>query len=87
MKHILFLALVLLAGCNSRKPVIDVQTVEVPVLRVERCLDKKDIPARPGPLPKRPSSVSVAVDILLGKVRNWELYGDKADASMQACAR
>jgi hypothetical protein len=81
-------ALVLLAGCATPKtPGIEVRTVETVVTRVEKCIAEADIPSRPRALPKRPSKdARVLADLLLAKVRSWELYGDKVDPVLKGCA-
>lgn len=85
MKRIVVLAL-LLAGCAHKQPGIEVNTVEVPVIRVEKCLAAGDIPKRPADLPKRPANISSALDVAVAKVLEWMSYGAKADAVMRGCA-
>lgn len=86
MKRVALVPVLLLAACAHSEPAVDVRTVEVPVIRVDKCVATKDIPARPAPLPKRPKSISAAVDLLLAKVRSWELWGDKVDPLLRGCA-
>ena len=81
------IAAALLAGCAGKAPpAVEVRTVEVPVVRVEKCIAKRDIPTKPGPLPKRPKAISQALDVAVAKVLEWQSYGDRADAVMKGCA-
>ena len=75
-----------LAGCASAPPAVDVRTVRVPVVRVEKCLAPADVPKRPGALPKRPSTISAALDVAVAKILEWQNYGDRADAVLKGCA-
>lgn len=86
MKRILPFAL-LLAGCSTTEPVVEIRTVEVPVVRVEQCVASADIPARPAPLGRRPSrDARVLADLLLAQVKRWEGYGAVADPLLRGCA-
>ena len=77
----------LLAGCAGKsEPAVEIRTVEVPVLRVEKCVAEKDIPRVPGALPKRPTNVSSALDLAVAKVLEFQKYAAKADAVMRGCA-
>lgn len=80
------LACVMLAGCSTAQPAIEVRTVDVPVLRVEKCVTGSDIPKRPSDLPKRPASISAALDLTYAKVLEWQGYGARADAVLRGCA-
>lgn len=78
---------VLLAACGSTPRGVEVRTIEVPVLRVEKCLSPPLIPVQPGKLPSpRPENVSRALDLSVAKVLQWEQYGGKADALLRGCA-
>lgn len=86
MKYILPLAL-LLAGCAHKEPAVEVRTVETTVTRVEKCIAKQDVPAKPEGLPKpRPKNISSALDISVAKVLELLSYADKADALLRGCA-
>lgn len=88
MKYLVLLLLVALAACAStRQPAVQIETVEVPVIRVETCVEPEIIPNRPDPLPKRPASLSSALDLAYAKVREWMGYGELADPIMRGCAR
>lgn len=76
----------LLAGCATAEPAVRVETVEVPVIRVEKCVAKADVPELPAALPPRPSYLPAALDLALAKVLEWVSYGEKADAVLQGCA-
>lgn len=78
--------LVLLAGCASATPAVRVETVEVPVIRVEKCVAASDIPARPAALPPRPEDIRAALDLAYAKVLEWVGYGERAEAVLQGCA-
>lgn len=86
MKRVVMLAFVL-AGCAGKPPpAVDVRTVEVPVVRVEKCLEVADLPRRPAALPKRPATIGAALDVAVAKILEWQTYGDRADAVMKGCA-
>lgn len=86
-KNLAIVAAVLVAGCSTPEPGIEIRTVETVVTRVEKCVATTDIPKRPADLGKRPTSdARMLADLLLAKVRSWELYGDKADAVLTGCA-
>jgi hypothetical protein len=87
MKRLIALPLFALAACATKPtPGIEVRTVEVPVIRVEKCLSPGDIPAKPKALPPRPKSAGGALDVAVAKVLEWEIYGDKAEAVLKGCA-
>ena len=86
MKRIVILPL-LLAGCAHKvQPAIEVRTVEVPVIRVEKCIALADIPKVPADLPKRPPGISAALDIAVAKVLELQTYVSKADPLLKGCA-
>ncbi len=78
--------LLLLAGCAAKEPAVEIRTVSVPVVRVEKCVTEKDIPKVPAALPKRPKSISNALDLAVAKVLEFQKYSVKADAVMKGCA-
>lgn len=78
--------IVALAGCATKPPAVEVRTVQAPVIRVEKCVSPSDVPKRPDPLPKRPATISAALDIAVAKVLEWQIYGDRASAVLKGCA-
>lgn len=81
------MGVVLLAGCATKQPAIQVRTVEVPVIRVEKCVREADLPVRPGRLATpRPKNASRALDLAVAKVMAWERYGGEASALLKGCA-
>ena len=86
MKRTIILCLAAaLAACKSAPPAVEVRTVEVPVIRVERCLAAGDMPPQPAALPKRPGTISAALDVAVAKVLEWQSYGARAAAAMKGC--
>lgn len=82
------LAASLLSSCATPPPpAVQVRKVEVPVLRTEKCIEAKDIPAKPAGLPKpRPKAIGSALDIAVAKVLELLSYANKADALLRGCA-
>ena len=87
MKHFWIAGALALGGCATRQPAIEIRTVEVPVLRVETCFEKADLPKVPSGLPKRPSTVSSALDVAVAKVIEFQGYAAKADALLNICVK
>lgn len=75
----------LLVGCSTT-PGIEVRTVKVPVLSVEKCIQKKDIPAKPSDLEEMPFNLEVVARLALAKVAEWQAYGNKVDPVLKGCA-
>lgn len=75
----------LLVGCAHTTPGIKIQTVEVPVIHVQKCIKKEDTPTRPKRLGSMPSNIEDALRIALAKVSEWTRYGNKADKIFAAC--
>lgn len=84
MRGIAF-SLLLLGGCTTT-PGIRVERVEVPIVTVEKCIQKKDIPAKPSSLEKMPFSLEVATRLSLAKLAEWQAYGNKVDPILKGCA-
>lgn len=84
MKALILLAL--LAGCATTAPAVRVETIEVPVIRVEKCVAASDVPTRPSALPPRPNDIRAALDLAVAKVLEWTSYGEKADPVLRGCA-
>lgn len=77
----------LLSACAASPPAIKDVPVNVPVIQVQKCIKKSDIPTRPEPLAKSaPSDLEVALSLALAKISEWYRYGERADAAMSACA-
>lgn len=80
-------SVVLLAACQTAQPAVEVRTVEVPVIRVQRCIDPATIPNRPAKLQSpRPPDARRALDLAVAKVMQWERYGGEAHVLMNGCA-
>lgn len=87
MKYLVLAIPVLLAACNTAQSGVEIRTVEVPVLRVEKCVKTTDIPQRPARLATpRPNNASRALDLAVAKVMQWERYGGEAHALLNGCA-
>lgn len=84
MKRAAVLALALLASCNT--PPIKERVVEVSKPVAIRPITAAQVPVMPKPLPPRPSSLSAAADLLLGKVCEWVAYGLRADPLLKTSA-
>jgi len=69
------LVALLLAGCASQQPAIEVRTVEVRV--PVSCLDRSDVPAPPAALPPLPNDARTALDVAVAKL--VEFMGPKLD--------
>lgn len=80
------LAALLLAGCQHRtapEPVVRIVEVKVPVHAP--CPEKvPDLPTGLGPAP---ADQAAALSAALGKLLEWRLYGEEADAKMRACSQ
>lgn len=87
-KNLVALALlVTLAACSTPQPGIEVRTVEVPVIRTQKCLDAANVPQRPAKLQSpRPPNASRALDLAVSKVMQWERYGGEAHVLLNGCA-
>ncbi len=86
MKRVVLIALAV-SGCATRPPAVEVRTVEVPVIRAEKCVAEKDIPKRPAGLPSpRPKNITSALDVAVAKVLELTSYAEKADALLRGCA-
>lgn len=79
--------LLLLAGCASTQPGIRTIMVDRPVVQVEHCVNKEDVPARPAPLNTGPppSDLEQALSVALAKISEWTRYGNRTDEILRAC--
>lgn len=83
---LLVLALVVaLGGCAGTPPVRD-RIVEVKVPVPVQPITAAQVPALPAPLPKRPDSPSVALDLALAKVCEFVSYALRADPLLRISA-
>lgn len=76
-KIFLILPLFALTACPSGA--VQERVVEVSKPVAVYPVKAADVPAQPKPLPPRPSSLSAAADMLLGKVCEWVAYGLRTD--------
>lgn len=74
---VLMIAAIAVAGCSHREPAVRVETVRVNV--PVACVSPADVPARPAPLPPRPSDARAALDVAVAKL--VELLGPKLDGA------
>jgi len=83
MKRLLIL--LLLAGCSHTG--IRTQFVDRPVLKVEKCIKKGDIPVQPKKLSEEgmPLDLEGLAAAALAKVSEWTRYGGKADILFSGC--
>jgi hypothetical protein len=72
------------SACST--PATKIQTVEVKIPVATQPITAAQIPPAPAPLPKRPSSLSAAADLLLSKVCELEAYVLKADPLLRVSA-
>lgn len=80
-------ALLSLSACSTTDtPGIKVVTQPVASIQVQHCVDKKDIPVRPGKLQKMPTSLEDALRATLAKIGEWTKYGNTANAVLNGCA-
>lgn len=79
----------LLTACGPRpEPGIKIQKVEVPVIQIQHCIAKEDIPERPAPLStqKMPTLLEDQLRLALRKIGEWVKYGNKTDPVLRGCA-
>jgi hypothetical protein len=73
-----------LAGCQT--PATKIETKEVLVPVATRPIKPDQVPTAPAPLPKRPSSLSAAADVLLADHCSWVAFGLKVMPLLQVSA-
>lgn len=87
----LFCALtLLLAGCSATVPprvVTEVKTVEVQVPVRAPCLSAEEIPARPPRVMRPDADIRGLAAGAVAELREWDIYGAKADALMRSCTQ
>ena len=80
------LLVILLAGCSTTQPAVEVRTVEV-VREVQRpCAAVA--PVRPAPVGKLPANAVDAVLMLAAKLLTWSGpggYADRAEDAIESC--
>lgn len=74
------------AQVSCAGPAIKDRTVEVKVPVAVQPITPAQVPVLPKPLPPRPTSLSAAADLLLGKVCEWVAYGLRADPLLKVSA-
>lgn len=81
------LPLLLLASCTTTKG-IHTQFVDRPVITIEKCVKKEDIPTPPAPLRSQPAPKDLEdmASKAMGKVGEWEQYGHKTDQILKKCS-
>jgi hypothetical protein len=89
MRGVIFklMPLLFLAGCASTQPGIRTVMVDRPVVQVEHCVNKEDVPARPASLNTgpAPSDLEQALSVALAKISEWTRYGNRTDEILRAC--
>lgn len=80
----LILAAGLLTGCTT--PAVKERVAEVDKPVAVYPVKPEQIPTTPAPLPKRPSSLSAAADLLLSDHCAWVAFGIKAFPLLRASA-
>lgn len=88
MRGILFSLLVglSLCGCTTNAGIKTV-FVDRPVITVEKCIKKEDVPVRPQALKDgpHPTTLDQALGFAEAKVSEWTRYGDKTDVIVKGC--
>lgn len=79
--------LLLLGACATTQPGLRTVMVDRPVIQVEHCVKKEDVPARPATLNSgpTPSSLDQALSLALAKLSEWTRYGNRTDEILRAC--
>ncbi len=79
--------LLLLGACATTQPGIRTVMVDRPVVQVEHCVKKEDVPARPSALNSgpAPSNLEQALSLALAKLSEWTRYGHRTDEILRAC--
>jgi hypothetical protein len=84
MKRLLYAAAFVLGGCATGAT--RTETVEVVKPVATRPIRPADVPTLPAPLPKRPESVSSALDLALAQVCRFVAYALKAEPLLRVSA-
>lgn len=79
--------LLLLGACATTQPGIRTVMVDRPVIQVEHCVKKEDVPTRPATLNSgpTPSNLEQALSLALAKISEWTRYGNRTDEILRAC--
>lgn len=79
--------ILLLGACSATQPGIRTVLVDRPVVQVEHCLNREDVPSRPAPLNTEPipSDLEQALSVALAKISEWTRYGNTTDEILRAC--
>lgn len=81
---IVFLAW-LLVGCSTTKePGVRIEYVDRPVIKVEKCIKKEDVPKQPVK-EVLPDNLESAFALALAKLSEWTGYGKRVDIIVKNC--
>lgn len=85
--NLLVLSVMLSACASTRSPGIKIEYVDRPVIQVQKCIKRGDVPARPTALKtsEQPSDLERALSLALAKVSEWTRYGNKMDVIVRNC--
>lgn len=84
MRFIKLAPLLLLGACATQHG-IRVEYVDRPVITVEKCIRKDDVPKAPSKLPPLPTDLEGALATALAKVSEWTRYGKRVDIILPKC--
>lgn len=89
MRSILYklLPFTLLFACSHTEPGVKIEYVDRPVITVEKCIKKEDVPTRPSKLGGTPSDLEQALSLALAKVSEWTRYGNKTEIVISNCIK
>ncbi len=85
MRFSKLIPLLLLSACTTTQPGIRIEYVDRPVVTVEKCIRKDDVPKAPSKLPPLPTDLEGALATALAKVSEWTRYGKRVDIILPKC--